>query len=132
MTPTLTRILRFNAVGVIGFAVQLTALAALHSGLGLNYAAATAIAVELAVLHNFIWHERWTWQDRGPRTDAFIRLLRFNLGTGAVSLAVNVTLMQFLAARRHVPYLAANLVSVAAATLANYAVADRLVFKQTW
>ena len=52
-------------MGLIGFALQLGVLALLLR-LGLHYLAATALAVELAVLHNFAWHERWTWRDRPP------------------------------------------------------------------
>ena len=66
------RFLKFNGVGAIGFALQL-ALLALLLRLGLHYLAATALAVELTILHNFAWHERWTWRDRpaaagGPST----------------------------------------------------------------
>ena len=42
----------FNVVGLAGFLVQLTALAILTRGFGWHYAAATALAIELAVLHN--------------------------------------------------------------------------------
>jgi putative flippase GtrA len=122
------RVLRFNAVGAMGFAVQLGVLAALHGGLGLGYPAATALAVECAVLHNFLWHERWTWRDRERSGSGFRRLCRFNLTTGLVSLAVNVALMQWLAGWLRMPYLAANLLCVAAAAAANYAVSDCFVF----
>ena len=47
--------LKFNTVGAIGIGVQLAALAALKSGLELNYLLATGLAVEAAVLHNFVW-----------------------------------------------------------------------------
>lgn len=57
---TVERWLKFNAVGGIGIGVQLVVLAGLKSGLELNYLLATAVAVEVAVLHNFFWHERFT------------------------------------------------------------------------
>lgn len=55
---------KFNAVGAGGIVVQLVMLAFLKSGLRLNYLAATALAVESTVVHNFFWHERFTWADR--------------------------------------------------------------------
>jgi hypothetical protein len=58
------RWLKFNAVGGIGIGVQLAALAILKSVLHVDYLAATASAVEAAILHNFFWHERFTWADR--------------------------------------------------------------------
>jgi putative flippase GtrA len=36
----------------------------LKSELHFPYLAATALAVEAAVVHNFFWHERFTWADR--------------------------------------------------------------------
>ena len=62
----LRRWLAFNAVGTMGVAVQLVALAALTEMAGLDYRIATVLAVETAILHNFVWHERWTWRDRAP------------------------------------------------------------------
>src|SRR5205085_9977389 len=58
------RFARFNAVGAMGVAVQLGTLALLTRVLGWDYLVATAIAVEAAVAHNFLWHERYTWADR--------------------------------------------------------------------
>jgi putative flippase GtrA len=54
MTTGWVRWIKFNAVGGIGILIQLATLTLLHSGLGVNYLAATAIAVEVTVLHNFI------------------------------------------------------------------------------
>ena len=51
------RFARFATVGALGFVLQLTALALLAAA-GLPYLLAAAIAVELAALHNFWWHER--------------------------------------------------------------------------
>jgi putative flippase GtrA len=83
------RWLRFNVVGGIGIAVQLVLLFLLRSVLRFNYLAATALAVEITVIHNFLWHERFTWADRVQTTwrNSLPRLLRFNLTNGAVSIA---------------------------------------------
>jgi len=61
---TLLRWCKFNFVGGIGIGVQFAALFLLKGVLHLNYLAATAIAVEAAVVHNFVWHEHFTWADR--------------------------------------------------------------------
>ena len=85
----LHRWLKFNLVGALGIAVQLTVLLGLKSGMHLNYLLATALAVETAVVHNFLWHERYTWADRVQPSwsKSLPRLLRFNLATGGVSIA---------------------------------------------
>jgi len=60
----LVRWCKFNLVGGIGIVVQFAALFLLKSILRFNYLAATAIAVEAAVVHNFVWHEQFTWVER--------------------------------------------------------------------
>jgi putative flippase GtrA len=63
-TSKLVRWCKFNFVGGIGIGVQFAALFLLKSVLHFDYLAATAIAVEAAVVHNFVWHEQFTWADR--------------------------------------------------------------------
>jgi putative flippase GtrA len=121
--------MKFNFVGGIGVGLQLLLIAWL-SRAGMKYLAATAVAVELTVLHNFAWHERYTWRDRGcEASESFPgRLLRFHLSNGAVSLGGNLALMAFLAGRLHLPVLAANAIAIVACSLANFFLADRWVF----
>ncbi len=128
--PTAMRWLKFNAVGGIGIGVQLLTLCFLQSVLQMNYLVATALAVETAVAHNFLWHERFTWADRVQPTwrQSAPRLVRFNLTTGAVSLLGNVLLMKLLVGATHINYLVANGIAIAACSLANFVVSDRLVF----
>jgi dolichol-phosphate mannosyltransferase len=126
-----SRFLKFNGVGAIGFALQLAVLALLLR-LGWHYLAATAIAVELTILHNFWWHERWTWRDRPA--DARIRLhrlWRFHATNGLVSLVGNLVLMRLLVGLAGMPPLAANLVAVLMCSLINFTASDRLVFRVT-
>ncbi len=125
------RYLRFNLVGAIGIVVQLATLAALTSGLHLGYLVATALAVETAVLHNFIWHERYTWADRRSLRwrDVAARLARFNFTTGAISIGGNLLLMRLLVGQAHLPAMVANLLTIAACSVVNFLVSDRVVFR---
>jgi putative flippase GtrA len=121
----------FNGVGVIGFGVQLAVLA-LFLRLDLHYLAATALAVEIAVLHNFAWHERWTWKDRPAGGAARLeRLWRFHALNGVVSLAGNLLLMRALVGALGVPPIPANLGAVLACAVLNFAASDRVVFRVT-
>jgi putative flippase GtrA len=121
---------RFYAVGTLGIVVQLAALTLLKSGLQMGYLAATVLAVEAAVLHNFFWHEHWTWADRTRRVSRgrARRLVRFHLTNGAVSILGNLILMQLLVGRARIPYVLASLLSVTVCSLLNFLAADRLVF----
>lgn len=121
------RWLKFNAVGGMGVVVQLIVLALLKSGLHLHYLVATAAAVEATILHNFFWHERFTWADRTGKCAR--RLLKFNLTTGTVSLAGNLLWMKLLVSVWHVEYLAANCIGISMCSLLNFAVIDCFVFR---
>jgi putative flippase GtrA len=122
------RFWRFNAVGVLGFAVQLGLLALLVQA-GVHYLAATALAVEAAILHNFLWHERWTWRDRpGAGLTRLGRLARFHAVNGGVSLAGNLLLMPLLVRVWGLPVVPANTAAVLACAAVNFCGADRLVF----
>jgi len=125
----LIRWLKFNAVGAIGIVVQLAVLTILKSGLGIHYLLATAIAVETAVLHNFIWHERFTWPDRKSRTP-LKRLLKFNLTNGAISILGNMGFMKVLVGGLGMNYFLANLLSIAICSLMNFLVSDVFVFSR--
>jgi putative flippase GtrA len=127
---TVLRWLKFNAVGALGIAVQFAVLLTLKSGFHLSYLPATAIAVESAVVHNFLWHERYTWADRVQPSwrNSLPRLLRFNLTTGGVSIAGNLALMKLMVDLGHMNYLVANGIAIALCSLANFLVSDYLVF----
>ena len=131
--PWVRHWLKFNAVGGIGILVQLAALAILKGLLHVGYLFATALAVETAVLHNFVWHERWTWVERTGKAygvrGALGRLARFNLSTGAVSIASNLLFMRLLVGRFHMQYLVANLASIVVTSLANFLLSDLFVFR---
>ena len=126
----LRRWLVFNTVGLVGVAVQLLALAAGTELLHLDYRVATALAVEAAILHNFAWHECWTWRDRGGGLRGrWMRLLQFNAVSGAVSITANVVLTASYVTMLGIHYLFANLAAIASCSLVSFLANDRLVFR---
>ena len=126
----LTRWLKFNFVGGIGIGVQFGALFLLKSVMNFDYMFATAFAVEAAVVHNFVWHEQFTWADRVQMSwrRSLARFGRFNLTTGAVSIVGNLALMRVLVGEGHLNYLLANAIAIALCSIANFLVSDEWVF----
>ncbi len=122
------RFVRFNGVGAIGFAVQLSTLAwLLHAGI--SYLPATAIAVEASILNNFLWHDRWTWRDRPASGRARLaRLGRFHALNGLISLGGNLLVVSVLTGDLGVHPIVSNLVAVIVCGILNYFGADRIVF----
>jgi dolichol-phosphate mannosyltransferase len=124
--------LKFNIVGLMGVIAQLLALKLLTGAIGLNYLIATGLAVEIAVLHNFFWHDRWTWQDRQSRSmrQFFSRLLRFNGSAGLISIIGNLIFMKLLAGWAHLPITIANLITIAICSIFNFLVSNNFVFRK--
>ncbi len=129
-TPSIViRWLKFNAVGAIGIVVQLFVLSILKSGLRLNYLLATAVAVEAAVLHNFLWHERVTWADRIGETRIY-RFVKFNLTNGLLSITGNLLLMRWLVGSLGLPYIPSNLITIILCSFANFTASNAFVFRE--
>ncbi len=122
---------RFVLVGFGGFLVQAAALEALTRGAGLDYRAAALLAVEAAVLHNFVWHDRWTWASVGSSRGRLERALRFHASTAVVSIGGNVALMALFVGGFGWPVALANLLATLALAAANYRAADGWVFAPT-
>ena len=125
------RWIKFNAVGALGFALQTGALFLLtHTTRPVGYLAATSLAVELAILNNFVWHQRWAWKDRrsASRKETVRRLGRFHITNGLVSITGNLILMSILVGLLGLPIVGSNIASVAACSIFNFILADRIAF----
>jgi len=123
---------RFSLVGFMGAVLQLMLLSLLMNGFGLASLAATPIAIEITILHNFIWHERFTWSGLGPKTarHLFLRLLRFHASNGLISLAGNTILTYCLVERLKAPVLPTAVGAMVLCSLANFLTADRWVYRR--
>jgi putative flippase GtrA len=125
------RFLRFNVVGGIGFGVQMSMLALLVQYYRWPYLWATLAAVETAVLHNFLWHQRWTWRDRpgGGIRGTFSRLIRFHLLNGITSLVGNALAVTVLVESLQLPVMAAGATAVGVCSVANFLWGHYLIFR---
>jgi putative flippase GtrA len=121
------RVIKFSAVGAIGVVVQVAALTAL-THVRVHYLVATVWAVEAAVLHNFCWHQYFTWRDR-EAASVWSRLARFHLSNALISLVGNVAIMRLLVGVFGMQAVVANLFSVATCAAVNYLASDHWVFE---
>jgi len=125
---------KFNVVGVAGMLVQLVTLAGLNHIVPRHYLLNSLLAVETAILHNFVahvhytWRDRIAWRDRGSRVLLLSALWRFQVSNGGVSLAGNAVLMRLLVGATHLPVLVANGVAVVACGLVNFWLGDAWAF----
>jgi putative flippase GtrA len=120
--------MRFNLVGLMGFALQTTTLWALVRWAGVGAGVGITVAVLAAVSHNFVWHECVTWPNLPP-SQRVKRWLYFHLSTGAVSVLTNLGVTLIVMNATGLPVLPANVVAVAIASTANFWINDRLIFR---
>jgi putative flippase GtrA len=119
---------KFNLVGAIGMVVQLTALALFNRWSRGHYLCASAAAVEITLLHNFVWHLHYTWRDRRNRSALLAQLLRFHLSNGLVSMVGNLALMRILVHDAHLPLLVSNVIAILCCSVVNFCLGNEWVF----
>jgi putative flippase GtrA len=122
------RWVRFNLVGAMGMVLQLSTLALFSRLAPGHYLYASAVALELTLLHNFVWHLRYTWRDRHDPSGLLSQLLRFHLSNGLVSMFGNLVLMRVLVSYAQMPLLAANGIAILCCSVANFFVGNKWTF----
>jgi len=119
---------KFNLVGAMGMGVQLAALALFNRWRPGHYLVASAAALELTLLHNFVWHLRITWRDRRQDRALPGQLLRFHLSNGLVSMLGNLALMRLLVEEAGLPVLTANCIAILCCSVVNFCLGDSWTF----
>jgi len=137
---------KFNLVGVVGMAVQLGALALINHLAPGHYMLATAAALEITLLHNFVWHLQYTWRDRFPTLNAKSafrmgqpgdrsalagHLIRFHLSNGLVSMVGNLALMPVLVDGARIPVVTANAIAILCCSIVNFCLGHNWAFAPT-
>lgn len=111
-----SRLLKFVLVGTSGVGVNTVVLYLGHEVGGLPLLLASVLAVETAIISNFLWNNLWTFSQS---SFTWRRLLKFNLvslGGLVITVVVLYTLVQYFALH----YLIANLLAIGAATIWNF------------
>ena len=114
-----TSLARFLLVGGSGVVVNSCALVALHQWAGVPLLVASPLAVELSIIHNFVWNDRWTFRNRARSRPQLARFARFNL-VSLIGLLITTSITVLLVEITGLQYLLSNLCGVALATLYNF------------
>ncbi len=115
-SPLSPRLIKFAMVGSSGVVVNNGVLFVLHGLMGLALPAASVMAIESAIVTNFLLNDRWTFAQAKPTLGRFLRFNLVSLGAMVVNLVVLTTLVDL--AGLH--YLVANLVGIGAAFSWNF------------
>lgn len=118
---------RFCLVGVSGVVINTALLYLLTEAADMNHLVAAVFATEAAILNNFVLNDRWTFKDATSKLSWPRRALRYN-SVALVGLVISVAVLAGLTYLLDMHYLIANLFSIGAGTLWNYAGSSRF----TW
>jgi putative flippase GtrA len=116
IAPRWRTLTRFLLVGASGVVVNSIALFALHGLAGVPLVLASALSVELAIAHNFVLNDRWTF---GCARRSLLRFLKFNL-VCLVGLLVTTSVAWLLVQQAGVNYLVANLAGIGVGMVGNF------------
>jgi putative flippase GtrA len=111
------QLLKFCAVGVSGYVVNLCVFAVCVELLDLHHLVAATLAFVVAVLNNFWWNRRWTFRARGGHA-GFQAARFFTISTAAFVFAAAI--LELLVSVVGVPELPAQAISIIAATPLNF------------
>jgi dolichol-phosphate mannosyltransferase len=116
-----SRMFKFGVVGVSGVGVNSFFLWFFTDVAGIHYMGSSPMAVELAVLSNFLLNNYWTFRDSDNRSPILVKMLKFHV-TAAGGFAINFVFLVGLTELAGMYYLLSNLVGILAGFLWNYAV----------
>ncbi|MGH2782919.1 MAG: GtrA family protein [Thermoleophilaceae bacterium] len=111
------QLVKFCAVGASGYVVNLSVFALCFEVVELHHLAAATVAFVVAVLNNFWWNRHWTFRARSGRA-GFQAARFFTVSVGAFLFAA--TILELLVSVAELPELAAQAISIAAATPLNF------------
>lgn len=124
------RLTSFGIVGVSGIFVNMGILWIITHYANIHYALASPFAIELSIINNFIWNDRYTWHGRryAHQHSFWYGLLRFNLVSwiaGTINWLLLVTFTEGLG----LYYLLANLLAIGIASAINFVLNEKWTFR---
>jgi putative flippase GtrA len=128
----LTKMVRFQLVALGGSLINFGCLWLCHGKLQLDLLPAAAIAIELAIIHNYSWHFFITWKHRVKRQFSIyiIKLLKYNILTASIDFYVSLGILSLLVSHINIHYLIANSLAMTAGFLIKFILNETIIFKR--
>lgn len=131
-TGQIKRFLCFCTVGFSGVFVNEGVLKFFTEIGGLYYVYSSLLAVEAAIISNFLFNEFWTFRDRSGQQPSLVsRLRRFGIFNSICALGaiLNVAILLALTELAGVFYLISNLAGIGISTLWNYGLNSNITWE---
>ena len=122
------RFFQFLLVGLTGIFINNLALAFFTETFHIYYLLSAILATQISTMWNFTLTEFWVFGDRRNNRTFMRRLLGFFVINNAL-LALRGPMISFMVEMLKMNYIAANLISIALATVLRYFLADKLLWK---
>lgn len=113
------RLAKFVTVGFLGFIFNTFLLWLLTQKFDLYYIFSAAIAIESAIIFNFIFNDIYTFRDNIDHSNYFIRMLKFN-GVALYGFVINLSVFYLLTRYTGMYFLFSNIIGIFIATAWNY------------
>ncbi len=125
------RFIRFGVVGASGVVVNQGLLMLIHGSLGWPLLLSSLIAIEAAILNNFLWSSTWIWRFDYDHSLRLIlqKLAQYQAATLFTSMVVNASVLASLVYALDVDYRLANLAGIAAGMGVNFLAGEFWVFR---
>ncbi|MCJ7507631.1 MAG: GtrA family protein [candidate division Zixibacteria bacterium] len=117
-----SRFLKFCLVGASGVLVNMFFLWLFYKKLGIFSLLSSFLAIQIAILNNFLWNDKWTWREkRKPGTgEFFIRLGKFALSSNLTSASANLLGVWIFLNLLGWNYLTSNLLGIGLGVVLNF------------
>lgn len=126
---TAVRMSKFAVVGLSGLVVNSGILWILTHFFHIDYRIASLLAIEVAILNNYVWNTVWTWRDRPADSVGHVlrRFVKFN-GASALVALINWLSLIALTEWFHIEMMISNLIGIFAASIFNFLVSHYWTF----
>lgn len=97
---------------------------------GLYYLFSSLVAIEIALINNYVLNDLWTWHDRGKagKREYFKRMLQYHV-TASAAMLTNISVLWILTEVAGIYYLGSNVIGILCGAALNFFVNDRWTFR---
>lgn len=131
MKSKIIRLMKFGIVGVSGVVVNQGMLMLLREITPFSLEVRSPIAIEVAIISNFILNNYWTWKDRkvDSKVGIAFRFLMFNLSSGGTAFFFNYLPLLFMVHTMHLHEDMSNIIGIVLAAGFNFLISHFITFR---
>lgn len=124
------KFVKFCIVGGTGVFVNLGMALILKNLFEIDYRISAFIAIQTAIVNNFIWNYLWTWKEM--KTEEIYSLLmmfvKFYVSSGITAVVVNMGILVFLKEVACLNWLISHIIGIGFGTIANFLISHFWTF----